>query len=74
MPTKRMTYDRGFSVKVRYEERPDGKWRVQSLGDPKGPRGPFPTDFLPFNLMNAVYQRIDFDSESDLRRYVEGGA
>jgi hypothetical protein len=73
MPTKRMTYDRGFSVKVRFDEEPTGVWRIRSLSDPKGPRGPFPLDFLPFNLMNAVHNKTEFDSEYALQRYVEGG-
>jgi hypothetical protein len=60
----------GLSIKWGIGQTKDGKWRAMSLGDAKNGRSPVPTDFVPFELSNAVYNGPKFDTPEQAEAFV----
>lgn len=72
-PTKktlRMKAKCGVTLTWRLGKTKDGKFKALSCGTP---RPHMPLDFLPFEIMDAVYNRnTTFDSLDEAERFVRG--
>lgn len=58
----------GVTLTWRFGKTRDGKFKATSCGTP---RPPMPLDFLPFEIMDAIYNRnVSFDTLKDAQDYV----
>lgn len=61
-----------LSCQYRIGQNKDGKWKAMSLGSIKSRGRPVPTDFAPFELMNAVVNGPVFPTQDQAEKYVRG--
>ncbi len=60
----------GLSCQWSIGQTKDGKWKAMSLGNVKRGRNPVPSDFVPFELSNAVYNGPTFETLDQAEQYV----
>lgn len=59
----------GLSCQWSIGQNKDGKWKAVGLGSIKRSGHPVPTDFAPFELMQAVMNGPTFDTQAEAEIY-----
>lgn len=60
----------GATVTIQGGKSGNGGFRILSIGKAKVGRDPIPLDFLPFEIMDAVYNKnISFDTEEECQNF-----
>ena len=60
----------GLSLKWRLGQTKDGKWKPLSVGDCRRGGIPIPTDFVPFEISNAVVNGPRFDTIEQAESFI----